>query len=47
MRSSTSALSGQQFKPVQNAGIYNDIMTLEGTVSKSIYLLGMLIGAGV
>jgi len=47
MRSSNPALSGRQFETVKEAGIYNDIMTLEGTVSKSIYLLGMLIAAGI
>jgi len=40
-------LNESSFDSVKDAGIYNDIMTLDGTVTKSIYLVGMVLTAGV
>ena len=47
MKSSNPALNNTSFNSAKDAGIYNDIMTLEGTVTKSIYLLGIVLTAGV
>lgn len=47
MKSSNPALNDSSFSNAKDAGIYNDIMTLEGTVTKSIYLIGMVMAAGV
>ncbi len=47
MRGSNPALN-DSFDTVLDAnGAYNDIMTLEGTVSKSLFLIALVIGAGI
>ncbi|MEL6124409.1 MAG: Bax inhibitor-1/YccA family protein, partial [Bacteroidota bacterium] len=47
MAAMNPAMNEKTFTNPDAAGLYNDIMTLEGTVSKSIYLLGILLTAGV
>ena len=48
MRGSNPALNDDSFDSVLDGeGVYNDIMTLEGTVSKSLFLIALVIGAGV
>lgn len=48
MRGSNPALNDSAFDSVLDAdGAYNDIMTLEGTVSKSMFLIALVIGAGI
>ncbi len=47
MRGSNPALNDSFEKVIDGDGVYNDIMTLEGTVSKSMFLIALLIGAGI
>ena len=47
MGGSNPALNDSFDEPIEGHGVYNDIMTLEGTVSKSMFLIALLIGAGI
>ncbi len=40
-------MNDASFRHDSDSGLYNDIMTLEGTVSKSIYLVGILLTSGI
>lgn len=46
MRGNNPALNNS-FEDVIDDGVYNDIMTLEGTVSKSMFLVALLVGAAI
>jgi uncharacterized YccA/Bax inhibitor family protein len=47
MRGSNPALNDNSFDAtIDGEGVYNDIMTLEGTVSKSLFLIALVIIAG-
>lgn len=47
MKSSNPALNDAALQVDPESGIYNDVMTLEGTVTKATYLLGFLLAAAV
>lgn len=47
MRGSNPALNNSFDSVLDADGAYNDIMTLEGTVSKSLFLIALVVGAGI
>ena len=47
MRGSNPVLNDSFEDVLHNDGMYNDIMTLEGTVSKSMFLVALLVAAAV